>query len=331
VKRKVPPASPPSLHPVRLHGRWLRYLLLAEGSNDVVRQYLALDCLPCPDDAELDVMRAECVPPKRFRPRDKRHGASAAFLERLGVRELFQPGDDVEQALTILRRPRSREVVESALLVGTPEGVVTEILRLHLRHTVTPQAITTFRKTFFNTQRVTRGQLKLLIEEHVRLVLKRAASGTDAEAAAIRGVVSDARSVACTLPSGTLSLRVVLLALGLPTGKQELGAVIGQLENLAVLRSGEALLSNGPDADRRAEAFVGVVQKLLAIREQVVVPDALLQKKLATISLRTDGTPLVTAAQLRARGDEVTVDPMPIYAGDADFTRDAEEEQPSAS
>jgi hypothetical protein len=331
VKKRAPPTPPPSLHPVRLHGRWVRYLLLAESSNDVVRQYLALDCLPCPDDAELDAMRAECVPPKRFRPRDKTHGASTAFLQRVGVRELFQPGDDVEQALTILRRPRSREAAESALLVGTPEAVVAEIMSLHLRHKVTPQAVTTYRRTFFDTSSVARGQLKVLVEEHVRLVLKRAASGIDAEAAAVRGVVSDARSVACTLPTGTLSLRVVLLALGLPTGKQELGVVIGQLENLAVLRSGEALLANGPDADRRAEAFVGVVQKLLAIREQVVVPDALLQKKLATISLRTDGTPIVTAAQLRAQGDEVTVDTMPIYPGEADFTRDVEEEQASAS
>jgi hypothetical protein len=107
-------------------------------------------------------------------------------------------------------------------------------------------------------------------------------------------------------------LQAVFLALGLSPGRQELGDVLRQMETLSVIRAGQALLRGAPDDERRAEAFTGVLRQIQGIKEMVVVPDAELHKKLASISLVTDPRPAVTMAELMAQGDQVTVDLMPV-------------------
>jgi hypothetical protein len=200
------------------------------------------------------------------------------------------------------------------------------MLSTHLHHEVTPRAIETYRQTFFNTSAVVRAQLKVLVEARVRLAVRRAISGEDDEVAARRAIAADARTVASALPSSPIALQAVFLALGLSPGRQELGEVIKQMETLAVIRAGQALLRGEPDDERRAEAFTGVLRQVQAIKEMVVVPDAELQKKLTSISLMTDKRPVVTAAQLLAQGQMVTVDVAPIYEREADLGGDVERE-----
>jgi hypothetical protein len=102
------------------------------------------------------------------------------------------------------------------------------------------------------------------------------------------------------------------------------------METLSVIRAGQALLRGEPDDERRAEAFTGVLRQIQGIKEMVVVPDAELQKKLTGISLRTDTRPVVTAAQLMAKGDMVTADVAPIYDREANLGGDVEDEQAAA-
>lgn len=84
------------------------------------------------------------------------------------------------------------------------------------------------------------------------------------------------------------------------------------MESLAVVRAGESLLRGEPGDGRRAESFVNVLQKIHEIRETVATPDSQLAKQL--IHLVHSTKPMMTVAELRARGDEVTVDMGPPLA-----------------
>jgi hypothetical protein len=329
VKKKTPPkpAPLPSLRSATLHRRWILFLVLQANANDAVRRLLAIDDLPCPSDSELDAMRTEHAPPKGFNPLSEKHAASVAFIQKLGVEPLFRQHPEVNEAVGILRHPRPRELAEAALILGVPAAPIARMLKAHLHHEVTARSVETYRQTFFNTSAVVRGQLKVLVEARVRLAVRRAVSGEDDEVSARKAIAADPRTIASALPSSPIALQAVFLALGLSPGRQELGEVIQQMETLAVIRAGQALLRGEPDDGQRAEAFTGVLRQIQGIKEMVVVPDAELQKKLTGISLRTDTRPVVTAAQLMARGDQVTVDLMPVGSVGSDLGGDVEDEQ----
>jgi hypothetical protein len=313
-----------------LHRRWVLFLLLEGHTTEAVRRFLQVDDLPCPDDAELDAMRAENPPPKGFKPFSGKHVASVAFIQKLGLEPLFRQHPEVNEAVDILRRPRSRELVESALIIGVPPTAIARMLTAHLHHEVARAGIEAYRRCFFDTSAVVRAQLKVLVEARVRLAVRRAISGDDDEASARRAIANDARTVASALPSSPLALQAIFLALGLSPGRQELGEVIKQMETLAVIRAGQALLRGEPDDERRAEAYTGVLRNVQAIKEMVVVPDAELHQKLRTLALRTDKTPVITAAQLIAKGDMVTVDIAPIYEREPDLGGNVEDERAAA-
>jgi hypothetical protein len=258
-----------------LHRRWVLFLILQGHQNEVVRRLLAIDDLPCADDAELDAMRAEYTPPKGFKPLSEKHAPSFAFLQHVGLESLFREGPEVKEAVAILRRPRSREFTEATLTIGLPATVISRTLSTHLRHEVTFKAIETYRQTFFDTSAVVRAQLKVLVEGRVRLAVHRAVAGEDDAAAARRAVAADARTVATALPTSPIAVQAVFLALGLSPGRQELGDVLRQIETLSVIRAGQALLRGAPDDERRAEAFTGVLRQVQAIVDGHPEPEEL--------------------------------------------------------
>jgi hypothetical protein len=67
-------------------------------------------------------MRTEYAPPKGFKPLSEQHAASVAFIQKLGLEAVFPKSPEVEQAVRILRRHRSRELVEAALVVAVRIG-----------------------------------------------------------------------------------------------------------------------------------------------------------------------------------------------------------------
>lgn len=101
------------------------------------------------------------------------------------------------------------------------------------------------------------------------------------------------------------------MSLGHSPGRHELVDVIGQMETLATVRATESLLRGEPGDERRAEAFVGVLEKIHAIRDTIVTPESALAKQLTSFQLRHTTPPMVTMAELQARGDGVTVDVGP--------------------
>jgi hypothetical protein len=122
------------------------------------------------------------------------------------------------------------------------------------------------------------------------------------------------------LPATPLAWSAVLMSLGYAPKPLELADVIGQMESLAVVRAGESLLRAEPGDERRAEAFVGVLEKIHAIRETVISPESELTRKLTSFRVLHDNKRLASVQELRARGDEVSVDVLgpPVVQADAE-------------
>jgi hypothetical protein len=330
-KRKGAPPPLPPLPSASLHHRWTLALVVQGLRNEAIRRHLERDDLPSPADSELDEMRAAHPVPKGFKPHDEKHAASAAFLGKLGLEQLFRANVDVEQAFTLLRRHRSREATEAALIAVVPATVIVELLHVHVHHDVAPTAIDTYRKFFFDTHAVNRSQLRVLVEGRVRLAVQRAVAGEADAAAARRAVAADARMHACALSSSPIALYGVLLALGYSPGRPEIGELLRQMESLSAIRAGQALLSGEVDDERRAASYAAVLRSVAEIREMVVMPDMEIQKKLRTLALRTNNTPLLTVNEIRARGEGVTTDIAPIYERDIDRSDGVADEEASTT
>jgi hypothetical protein len=331
VKKRT--AAPPPLPPLpsaSLHHRWTLALVVQGQRNEAVRRQLERDDLPSPADSELDEMRAAYPLPKAFKPRDEKHTLSVAFLRKLGLEPLFSSDADAAQAVAILRRHRSREAVEAALIASVPTVVAAQLLKVHVRHDVAPKAIDAYRRFFFDTHSVNRSQLRVLVEARVRLAVQRAVAGDDDTAAARRAVAADARMQACALSSSPIALYSVLLALGYSPGRPEIAELLRQMESLSAIRAGQALLRGEADDERRAASYAAVLRTVEEIKEMVVMPDMEIQKKLRTLALRTNDTPLLTVDELRARGEGVTTDIAPLFERDADLSREVDDEESAA-
>jgi hypothetical protein len=293
-----------SVRPAGLCGRWVIVLVLNGNDNDAVRAALAGDDLPCPSVAELDTIRAACRP-KGFKLKSAR---GAAVLEQLGITPFVpKTTPEAEEALGILRQPRARELVEAGLIAGVPAKAIVQTLQMYLQYEVSPEVIGLYASAFFDTNAVSRSQLRPLVQARVRIAVGRVSDPED-DVTVQRAIASDARTVAMSLPSSPLSWASILMAAGHAPGRHDLALVIGQIENVATLRVAESLLRGSPGDERRAESFASVLRTIREIRETVATPSQELGKKLMSFRIQHEVKAMPTVAQLREGGDEVTVD-----------------------
>ena len=98
------------------------------------------------------------------------------------------------------------------------------------------------------------------------------------------------------------------MSLGYAPAKADLSKILSELEQTAATRAAQALIRGGPDDERRAAAFTGVLRDLRQIHQTVQTPDEDMNASLAKFLMRTDDTKLVSVEELRARGEGVTID-----------------------
>ncbi len=291
------PAPPPMLH-----ARWLAYLLITGHTTKAIRQLCKDVDLPAPSDEVLGQLRATLplqeggtLPPAKQK----------ALLEQLGLAHLAGETPVAGEAFVILRTPRVRELVEAAHLLAVPADRVTATLATHLGVGISVEGLKAYTAFFFDCSRATRSQLRVLVQARVRQAVLRVV-GDDADGtAAKRAIEADARTLAVTLASSPSAWSAVLLALGLPTGRNDLSKAVGELAQVATARAAQALLRGGPDDERRAESFTGVLRNLRQISEDLKTPGADLERQLLQIRLRCDPTEAKTLDDLRRAGDEV--------------------------
>ena len=311
VKRARSPAAPTVAPAPTPHGRWLRFLVLQGHANGAVRTLLANDDLPPASDAALNLLRSSITPPKGFTPESTTHKASVEYVRQLGLEPLFRQRPDMQQALVLLRTPRARELAESAMLIGVPTSAIVQVLATHLRMNVTASALELYAATFFDIATLTRAQLRLVVQDRVRQSVVRVAGGDEAGPASRRAIASDARMLAVSMSKSPLGLDVLLLAAGLSPGRRELSRALVELENVTTTRVAQALLRGGRDDDKRALGFTNVLRSLREIHAGATSPQEELAAKVMKFRLRTERESLVSVADLRARGDDATVDLVP--------------------
>lgn len=284
----------------RLDSRWIRFLITSGRSDAQIERDLANDNLSPVSAADLASLRAELVAPKPFKPTDEDHQPSQSFLRAHQLAPLFLQTQERDAALRILRSPRHREVVEAALVVGVPETALCRLLAERVGFQTTVEAVKCFAATFFDHTCVTRAELQVLVHERIQQELSRVVSD---RAGLRRAMSSDARAVAVAVAGSRFGWAVVSLRFGW-SSSVKLSASLKELENLATVRAGEALMRGRRDDERRALAFIGVLEKTRAISESLAEPTESLAKAFA-VTVVHDATRLPTVADLGVAGDEV--------------------------
>jgi hypothetical protein len=299
--------------------------LVERRSNALIRRLLENDDLPAPTDDELDSLRASLALPKNFNPRSKTHEPSVALVRELELEPIFRDVSEWRETLTLLNRPRARELVEAGLVIGVPPTALAAMVHSQLHHNVSADAIILYTRFFFDTNDVVRSQLKVLVQARVRLAVRRVVTSDEEDVSARRAVMADARTLAVSLPASPLAWASVLLALGLSPSRLELSQVVDRMTELALVRAGTAILRGDEGDERRADSYASIVEKMRQVRETIAMPTDDLQKKLTRMNLVTDATPIVTASELLARGDNVAVDLMPSTPVEMDLAGPAAE------
>lgn len=305
----------PRLRPVaRLDASWLRFLLLEGLSDAEVTDALVSDDLPAASVDELRTFRMALDVPLNFDPSDSRHISTQAYLHRHGVALFYQPnGEAAAAVLRLLRAARPRELVEAALLVDVPVRAVVVALDKYLGFSTDASTIEAYKPTFFNIDGLSRAQLRAAVERRVRVGVTRVV-GDDDERAVQRAVAADGRVVAANLPRTRLTWASVMTALGWQPAAQDVSRTLNDLENLALIRAGEALARGAEDDARRAEGYVGVLERLRALRDGLVDPNETLVKTFGRLRLVQDASSTLTVGEMMERGDEVS----PMQEGPSD-------------
>jgi hypothetical protein len=192
---KIPRASP------WLHLRWITWLILSGLSNSAIRDLLAEDALPCPENSALDRRRkALRQAPRGFSTKAPFNRESQMFLRLLRLDRLALAAEEANRARGILRTPRVREVVETELLLGASHPAIASVVRNALEFSVTVESVRQFEDLFFYVDLLTQAQLQIAVEDRVRVGLLQAASKESDPATLARALSSDPRIVAASSP-----------------------------------------------------------------------------------------------------------------------------------
>ena len=300
-RRHLPNSRPPP----RLDEAWLRFLIL-EGLNDAeVNDRLASDDLPPATPAQLTAVRLTLNVPANFAPADGQHIATETFLYRTGIEVFFRRnGSAASEVLRLLRTPKAREVAEAALVVGVPLPAVSQVLAKYLGFFTDVATLATYGQVFLDVRCMTRSQLRAAIEQRVWHSIVRVVGDQD-EIALRRAVASDGRIVAASVPQSPLAWSSVLLAFGWQPATANLANGIAELETLALVRAAEALARGGASDEQRLAGYVGVLERLHALRRDVRDPNETVTTAFATLRIAQSEEPVMTVEALLARGDEI--------------------------
>jgi hypothetical protein len=111
--------------------------------------------------------------------------------------------------------PRIREVIESTLLVAVPHATIAVAVQELFGVPLTSEAVVAFQKLFFWVEILTVSQLRIAVEDRVRVALHAVASAETNLATVACALEDDPRVIASRLPATPASWPIVLAAAGL--------------------------------------------------------------------------------------------------------------------
>lgn len=294
---------------------YLKYLLVhpERYSTEVVEQICDEYNVEYLNSAYLERLRLRCVPPDPFRPEDPLHVRSQRFLIKEKLLWLFRPTHDMKLAQTILENARAKEFAESMILSSAPDLAITRGLQKYRGVIVTPRAVELFRHYYWNIDLLDTTQFRTLLHYSAEMTGGDGGEMTRSDraekAAAKKASYLDPRRLAADLPHSPTTALMGMMRMGLMPSKVDLANTIRLGQQMAVLRSVEAVMQGSPQDALRALNFSQVAKNLTEMLEVVVDPDEDLQEKLSAVLLRTDNQPLPSIHQLSA--GKFTVDVQP--------------------
>jgi len=134
---------------------FIKYLLIApqkDVSNEAVNAMLAVHGMGAAKESVIDRLRADTQIPDDFRPWDKAHRQTTAWLRKEQMFSLFHPDDAVlNMRKNILEMPRWRADVESLILGSVPPLEASYRLR-KLNKPISEQAFCEYKHYFWNSE-----------------------------------------------------------------------------------------------------------------------------------------------------------------------------------
>lgn len=279
---------------------YIKYLIVnpAKHSNDKIKSLLQASQLDYIGHDHLDGLRATCVPPVPFYPKDALHSKSQRFLMKERIRPLFFRTGPIVRALEILDQPRVKEFVESMLLSGATPAAVAAAITSHRRFPCTTEAVESYQHFFWNTSLVDSTEIRTILRlrsfAEVReddIFGKQKAKYLEAAS------YNDPRRVAAELPNAPLVALLSQMRMGVMPTHLDLAKALDATQKAATLRALEASLKGSIKDEERAFKYMMVAKTAGEMLETVVKPDEKLRAQLSAIALSTENKeiPLIGA------------------------------------
>jgi hypothetical protein len=154
--------------------------------------------------------------------------STRTYLFVLRLYDLATGTNETRRALEAMHMPRVRELVESSLLVGVPAASIANAVWQLLGFTISREAITEFAALLFRTEVVTAAQLKIAVEDRVRVGLRMAASSETDPASLARALAGDPRVFATSVPAMPASWPTVLGKIGFDVRSRAVQQVLAE-------------------------------------------------------------------------------------------------------
>lgn len=289
----------------RLDLTFLQALVLAGRSFEYIERVLENSDLPPTSSEELASIREALGPPKNLKPNAASHKPSVAYLDRVGLSEYFRNSPKWREAKAILESPKARELTEAAILAWAPDAQIIALLRMQA-HGTSLGGLRVYERFFFNVNSVSRSELRVLVGARVRQCILRVLGADAHEDAMKEAIEADGRTVAASLPAAVLRWPSVQLSLGCAVPNLKLAPALDDVVNLAAIRSASMVLRGRPGDEQIAERYSSVLERLQRVRETLSEPDEDLYRKLRKIQIRHETSSVVTVAELRAGGGQVS-------------------------
>lgn len=262
-------------------------------------------------------VRERLAPPVPFQPYDPLSTASRRFIIREGMLPIVAPDKDAKIALQLVRIPRAKEFIETALLTEAPRNALASYVTRFCGLQCTTKAIDIYRRLFWNTSRLDATQMRALLQYRVEMAGDNAEGASREKralyAATKKASYTDPRRSASELPSSPISSMITLMRMGIMPNVGETSRIFENARSLAALKATEAASQDGPRDSHRALNYTLMVRHFTEVLETMAKPDEMLQSDLSRIALSTDNRPIPSIHELSDGKHTVDVVPLPEH------------------
>lgn len=293
---------------------YLKYLLvhpacyLNQYVKDVSVQ-LELDVL---GDWYLGWLRDQLRPPAPFYPEDPGHEKSQRFLLKERLEQAFQPNGDMQRAMHLLGRPRVRELVETMVLSGAPDGAIANAAFVRFKFRCDDGTIKLYRHYFWNIELLTGTEMRALLDLRNSAMLDSTEPSMKNQYPSLNRMRhSDPRVVAARLPQSSLMGLIAQSKAGVMPKNTEISAMADLGYKQCMLKAIEALETGGPAQVMMAQQLVQTAEAFGRIRTTVANPEADMLRDLARIKMATTSRVVPTIQQLTGGNHTAQLQPMP--------------------